>query len=117
VLDIGGLRFIPTNLAPQQALSGYKIHRALVVGKGALVEGDFAGQDAEDTDTPLAELSNVDGVRTVTRAPLDRLQQIVAQSWLWIGGFVCPSDTTTNNTTIPTATNSAYKRAIIIESM
>jgi hypothetical protein len=117
VLDIGGLLFIPTNLAPQQTLSGVKIHRAIVCGKGALVEGDFAGQDAEDTATPLAEISDVDGVRMVTRAPMDRLQQLVAQSWLWIGGFVTPSDMTTNPNTIPTATNSAYKRAVIIESL
>jgi hypothetical protein len=117
VLDIGGLLFIPTNLAPQQTLSGVKIHRAIVCGKGALVEGDFAGQNAEDTATPLAEISEVDGVRMVTRAPMDRLQQIVAQSWMWIGGFVTPSDMTTNPNTVPTATNSAYKRAVIIESL
>jgi hypothetical protein len=117
VMDIGGLRFIPTNIAPQQTLGGLQIHRAIVCGKGALVEGDFAGQNAEDTDTPLAEISEVDSVRMITRAPLDRLQQIVAQSWVWIGGFVCPSDTTTNPQTVPTATNSAYKRAVIIESL
>lgn len=117
VLDIGGLRFIPTNLAPQQSLGGLSIHRAIVCGQGALVEGDFAGQDARETDNPLAEISEVDGVRMVTRAPMDRLQQIVAQSWMWIGGFVTPSDTTTNPNTIPTATNSAYKRAVIIESL
>jgi hypothetical protein len=117
VMDIGGLRFIPNNIAPQQTLSGVAIHRALVVGKGALVEGDFAGQNAEDTITPLAEISDVDGVRMITRAPMDRLQQLVAQSWVWIGGFVTPSDTTTNPNTVPTASNANFKRAVIIESM
>jgi hypothetical protein len=116
IMEIGGMRFIPTNLAPQQSLSSVNIHRALVVGKGALVEGDFAGQDAEDTDNPLAEISDVDGVRMVTRAPMDRLQQIVSQAWCWIGGYVTPSDTTTNPNTIPTATNAAFKRAVILES-
>jgi hypothetical protein len=43
------------------------------------------------------------------------LQQIIAQSWYWIGGFTVPTDVTTNPTIIPTATNSAYKRAVIIE--
>jgi hypothetical protein len=51
----------------------------------------------------------------VTREPIDRLQQIIAQSWYWIGGFCAPSDTTTNPTIIPTATNAAYKRAVMIE--
>jgi len=57
----------------------------------------------------------VDGVAMVTREPLDRLQQIIAQSWYWIGGFCAPTDTTTNSTTIPTASNAAYKRAVMIE--
>ena len=44
-----------------------------------------------------------------------RLQQIIAQSWYWIGGFCAPSDTTTNPATIPTATNAAFKRAVMVE--
>ena len=43
------------------------------------------------------------------------LQKIVAQSWYWIGGFCAPTDTTTNPTTVPTATNAAYKRAVMVE--
>ena len=61
-----------------------------------------------------AEKSRV-GIGVVTREPIDRLQQIIAQSWYWIGGFCAPSDTTTNPTTIPTATNAAFKRAVMIE--
>jgi hypothetical protein len=51
----------------------------------------------------------------VTRGALDRLQQEIAQSWLWIGGFCAPTDLTTTPTTVPTATNAAYKRGVIIE--
>jgi hypothetical protein len=51
----------------------------------------------------------------VTREPIDRLQQIIAQSWYWIGGFTAPSDVTTTNATVPTATLAAYKRAVMIE--
>jgi aerobic-type carbon monoxide dehydrogenase small subunit (CoxS/CutS family) len=60
-------------------------------------------------------VSLVDNVAMVTREPLDRLQQIIAQSWYWIGGYCTPSDVTTTTTTIPTATNAAYKRAVMIE--
>jgi hypothetical protein len=58
----------------------------------------------------------IDGVAMVTREPLDRLQQIIAQSWYWIGGFAVPTDVTANQNIIPTATNSYYKRAVVIES-
>ena len=51
----------------------------------------------------------------VTREPLDRLQQIIAQSWYWMGGFAAPSDITTLTTIVPTATNAAFKRAVILE--
>ena len=57
----------------------------------------------------------IDNIAMVTREPLDRLQQIIAQSWYWIGGFCAPTDVTTNPTTVPTATNAAFKRAVIIE--
>jgi hypothetical protein len=60
-------------------------------------------------------VSMIDDVCMVTREPLDRLQQIIAQSWYWIGGFCVPSDVTTTPLTVPTATNSTYKRAVMVE--
>jgi hypothetical protein len=48
---------------------------------------------------------------------MDRLQEIIAQSWTWTGGFCVPTDTTANPTVLPTATNAAYKRAVMIESL
>jgi aerobic-type carbon monoxide dehydrogenase small subunit (CoxS/CutS family) len=60
-------------------------------------------------------ITMVDGVAMVTREPLDRLQQIIAQSWYWIGGYCAPTDINTSTSNIPTATNAAYKRAVMIE--
>ena len=116
--DFLGLRFIPTTEAFVQAhpsLPGSLIRRPIVCGKGALIEGDFAGMDASDVAPLDSIVSLVDGIAMVTREPIDRLQQIIAQSWYWIGGFCAPSDTTTNPTIIPTATNASYKRAVMIE--
>jgi hypothetical protein len=116
--DFLGLRFIPTTEAYVQAhptLAGAVIRRPIICGKGALIEGDFAGMAADDVAPKDSIVSMVDGVAMVTREPIDRLQQIIAQSWYWIGGFCAPSDTTTNPTIIPTATNAAYKRAVMIE--
>ena len=118
VNDFLGLRFIPTNEAYVQAhpsIAGLMVRRPIVCGQGALIEGDFAGMATDDVAPADSIVSLVDGVAMVTREPIDRLQQIIAQSWYWIGGFCTPSDTTTNPTTIPTATNAAFKRAVMIE--
>ncbi len=116
--DFLGLRFIPTTEAYVQAhptLAGAVVRRPIVCGKGALIEGDYAGLAAADVAPKDSIISVVDGVAMVTREPIDRLQQIIAQSWYWIGGFCTPSDTTTSPSTVPTATNAAFKRAVMIE--
>jgi hypothetical protein len=116
--DFLGLRFIPTTEAfvqPHPTLAGLMVRRPIICGQGALIEGDFAGMAAEDVVPKDSIVTIVDDVAMVTREPIDRLQQIIAQSWYWIGGFCAPSDTTTNPTTIPTATNAAFKRAVMVE--
>ena len=113
-----GLRFIPTTEAyvqPHPVVPNVFVRRPIVCGQGALIEGDFAGMAADDVAPKDSIVSVVDGVAMVTREPIDRLQQIIAQSWYWIGGFATPSDTTTNPTTIPTATNATFKRAVMLE--
>lgn len=116
--DFLGLRFIPTTEAfvqPHPSLANLMIRRPIVVGQGALIEGNYAGMTEADVAPADSIIHVVDGIAMVTREPLDRLQQIIAQSWYWIGGFTAPSDTTTNPTTIPTATNASFKRAVMIE--
>ena len=116
--DFLGLRFIPTTEAYIQAhptIAGAVIRRPIICGQGALIEGDFAGMAADDVAPKDSIVAMVDGIAMVTREPIDRLQQIIAQSWYWIGGFCAPSDTTTNPTVVPTATNASYKRAVMIE--
>ena len=116
--DFLGLRFIPTTEAfvqPHPSLAGLMVRRPIICGQGALIEGDFAGMAADDIAPEDSIVSIVDGIAMVTREPIDRLQQIIAQSWYWIGGFCAPSDTTTTPNTVPTATNANYKRAVMIE--
>ncbi|WP_374297206.1 hypothetical protein, partial [Sphingomonas sp.] len=117
VNDFLGLRFVPTTEAYVQDHPnglGAKVRRPIVCGKGALIEGDFAGLASADVAPVDSIVSVVDGVAMVTREPIDRLQQIIAQSWYWIGGFCAPSDITTSPDIVPTATNAAYKRAVMI---
>ena len=118
VNDFLGLRFIPTTEAYVEChptIPHTVVRRPMIVGAGALVEGDFANMDAADVAPDDALISIVDGIAMVTREPIDRLQQIIAQSWYWIGGFTAPSDITTSTTIVPTATNAAFKRAVLIE--
>jgi hypothetical protein len=116
VMELMGLRIIPTVESPQQTLGSVNVHRGLMCGQGALIEGDYESIANNDIGQDNALIEMVDGVAMVTREPLDRLAQIIAQSWYWIGGFAVPTDITANQNIIPTATNSVYKRAVIIES-
>jgi len=118
VSDFLGLRFITTTEAYVQShpsITGLYVRRPIVCGQGALIEGDFAGMAADDVAPKDSLVNVIDNVAMVTREPIARLQQIIAQSWYWIGGFCAPSDTTTTPTTVPTATNANYKRAVMIE--
>lgn len=113
-----GVRFVTTNEAYVQthpSITGAFIRRPIVCGQGALIEGDYAAIGYADLQSTDSEVVMVDGVAMITREPVDRLQQIIAQSWSWIGGFAAPSDTTTTTSTVPTATSSAFKRAVMIE--
>lgn len=118
IFSIGGIKFFPTNMAPQQAsLGAGAIRRSIVCGQGALIEGKFAGQDNQETEDNLHLKVDVDGITMITREPMDRLAEIVAQSWKWIGDYTVPTDYTTTAASVPTANSSAFKRAIVLESL
>lgn len=121
VFELMGVRFIPTTEAITQAhpsTAGLTVRRPIICAPGALVEGDFAGMTekaAELASVNNSEIQMIDGVVQVVRGPIDRLQQIIAQSWFWVGGFVAPTDATANSTIIPTAGSQYLKRAVVIE--
>lgn len=121
IAEMLGVRLQETNLNPVQTLAGVgSVRRALLCGQGALVEGEFtntAYSEALSTVDKDELITIVDGIAHVTREPLDALKQVVTQTWSYIGGFVVPSDITTTAATIPTATSSAFKRAIMLESI
>jgi hypothetical protein len=120
ISDALGIEIVETRMAPIHATLGVgAIHRGMLLGDGVMIESDY-------TPTGYAALRNglddelitlVDGVAHVTRPPLDRLGQVITQSWTWIGGFVLPTDLTTTTTTVPTAGNSAWKRGLTLESV
>ena len=120
VAEMLGVDIVETNINPVQALAGVgTVRRGILCGQGALVEGVFTREgyakasEAEDD----ALITIVDDIAHITREPIDALRQVVTQTWNYIGGFAVPSDINTNPNTIPTANNSAFKRAIIVESL
>lgn len=115
VVELVDVRVIPTTEAYQQAIGGVKIRRAILCGADSLVEGDFEGTGASDIPGNNGIIEMIDSIAMVTREPLDRFQQIIAQSWYWIGGFCVPTDQTVNANIVPTASASYYKRAVVIE--
>lgn len=117
IFTLAGVKYHPNNMAPQQKLKGLNIRRSIICGQGTLVEGQFEGQDDQDTEDSLHTKFKVDGITMINREPMDRLGEIVAQSWKWIGDYTVPTDITTTAATVPTATSSAYKRSIVLESV
>jgi hypothetical protein len=120
VAEMLGVDIVETNINPVQALSGVgTVRRGILCGQGALVEGVFTreGYAATNQADDDAMIAIVDDIAHITREPLDALKQVVTQTWNYIGGFAVPSDINTNPNTIPTANNSAFKRAIILESL
>jgi hypothetical protein len=120
IFQLMGCNWIPTTEALVQTHptnGALKVRRPILCAPGALVEGDYAGMSkkAKDFAGMNSETEIVDGVAMVTRGPLDRLQQICAQSWFWIGGFVAPTDATANLNIIPTAGAQYLKRAVVLE--
>jgi hypothetical protein len=120
VIELLDMRFIVTTEAPQQTITNassatINVQRPIVCGAGSLIEGDFAGMRdmLQDEDAIINMISDV---AMVTRKPIDRLHQLVSQSWYWIGGFCVPTDYTADQTIIPTANNSYYKRAVVLET-
>ena len=120
VNDLLGVSLFETNLNPVQSLSGVNVRRGMLVGQGALVEGVFTREAyaaAEKVDDSDGMITVIDDIAHVTREPLDALKQVVTQTWSYIGGFAVPSDITTNPNTIPTSSNSSFKRGIVLESL
>lgn len=118
--SISGVDFYLTTEAYQQSYGNLRIRRPLLVSPGALVKGNFEGmadaavpKNAERNENVVVRMS--DNIVYTIRPPLDRLGQIYALSWYWIGGFAVPTDVTATTDIIPTATESYYKRAVVIE--
>ncbi len=121
MLDMMGVTFIPTTEAYVQSpiyAGGPRIRRPIVMGAESIIQGNFEGLDmwlAREGVSAIGNVMLVNGVAQIIRPPLDRLMQQLSLSWMWVGDFAIPTDATATTDIIPTASNSTYKRAIVIE--
>lgn len=128
VMEALDMKFILTTEAPQQTNGAVKVRRSLISGQSALIKGYFTGVEDDvmsvltdgfsirKTDEYITYYNADKKIQHVVRMPLDRLQQVVSQSWMFIGGYSVPTDVTANQVIIPTANNSYFKRCVVIET-
>jgi hypothetical protein len=119
-----GVRFIQVNTAPIQSTfttassAVVNVHRPFICGDEVVIEGDFLGMDSyleQANESNIGHVVDSKGIHMITRMPLDRQLTFISQSWLYVGGFVVPTDYLTNPQVIPTASNAYYKRGVFIE--
>lgn len=97
-------------LAVQRAivLGGTAIYEKFIDESKFMTEAGVTGKIGEFTVTNGGVMVMNRRIRYIMRAPLDRLQQIISQSWSWSGDFPIPTDALTGNA-------ARYKRAMVIE--
>lgn len=129
VFTLLGMTFIPTTEAylqtavtaagMQDLLPGTSIHRVLITAMGGLYQGHFSGLESfakrGDAVGSVSNIYMVDHIAHIVRAPIDNMGRQVSMSYLSVFGVVCPTDLTANPSIIPTGSNAAFKRAVVIE--
>lgn len=128
VFTLFGITFIPTTEAYLQASvtaagmqplsANTQIHRVIVTGAEVLLQGTFAGLETyaqRDAVGSVSEIYMVDNIAHIIRAPIDNMGRQISLVYLAVFGMVCPTDLTATPAIIPTATNAAFKRAVVIE--
>ncbi len=99
--------------------NGVTINRILVTGGGALYErylNENKFLTEAGTTGKIGNFNIINGgvsvtterIRYILRAPIDKLQQLVSQTWSWSGDFPVPSDGLSGDA-------ARFKRAIVIE--
>lgn len=125
IINMLGVEFIPTTEAYVQAPSTVPtpnltvtVRRPIVIGAEAILQGNFEGLEqylSREGVNAIGHVMMVNEVAQIIRPPLDRLQRTISMTWTWVGGFAVPTDLTATTSIIPTASNSLYKRAAVIE--
>lgn len=101
------------------ATTGMKVHRPMLVGQGLLneyhqdlsqliTEAGITGKIAEPRISNNGIEINTDRIQLIIRAPLNRLQDMVATSWKFVGDWPVRTDATSGDA-------ARFKRVLCIE--
>jgi hypothetical protein len=119
-LSIGrfaGVDWVRNNECPTvTSNSAATVFRPIVLGAGAVVSAPFEGQSAMLSGSGVEDVPNIrmitatpgTEVALIVRPPTDRLQQVLATTWSWVGDFGVPSDSGTGDAAL-------YKRGVVVE--
>jgi hypothetical protein len=124
VSTVMGLRFITNNVHLTQAAgtapTTVLLHFPIMVGAGALTEGDYIGtaglmNAAGGVENfALHNITSMNKIDFIERSPMDRLGISLAQSWKYVGDFVVPTDSLVTSAVLPTASSARLKRAVVM---
>lgn len=110
-----GVTFLPTTNAPRVAITGGYAHFPMLVGKGALIDGSYAGiNDWADNQYNDAFISLNKGLAQIISRPVDRHRRQLKLGWLTIRDIVAPTDVTASSAVILTSGGSRLKRAVVL---
>jgi len=126
------MEFVETNYNPVFSIPGQSnvvARHALVCGMGCIVKSPSlgferaakraSGADLDDEGSigpaGATDIRLVDGVKMVTRQPLDPEATVVTQTWSWQMGHAVATDVTSTPLVIPSTDYSRYKREVLIE--
>ena len=115
----GGLDWV-RNIEAPTVLGGsagtLTVHRPIVLGANALVNAPFDGTGSLLTGSGVEDIPEIRSINAapgvdvelIVRPPKDRLQQVLATTWSWVGDFGVPSDSGSGDSAL-------YKRGVVIE--
>ncbi len=107
-----GIDWIMNNVTPTATnIGGVTYWRPIVCGQDVLVKAPFEDMGSLISNAMaqgVADVSIINGVVRIWRAPLDRLGQVLTTSWSWVGGYTVGTDVQTGDSAI-------YKRAVVLE--
>lgn len=118
----GATSLFSTDVAAETVNSlGVRVGRTIVTGKGALyerylneaqyvTEAGITGKIGEFDIVNAGQVIDIERVRLIMRAPMNRLQDVVSSTWSATTCFPVPSDILSGTG------NQRFKRAVVIES-
>jgi len=121
-LSAGSALASPEHYGEVRNAAGVGVIRTIITGGGSimekwideesdyLTEAGYVGKVGQFSVVNNGIQISTERIRYIIRAPQDRLQQQVSQSWSWSGDWGVPTDL------LGGQTGGRYKRAIVIES-